>query len=60
MLLHNDLCCDERFGLMKLSYLQCHIMLSSLEETYIKIGPFSATSECSFDIPLEAYQNYSS
>ena len=44
MLLQNDLYCDEVFGLMELSYLQCHIMLSSSEGTYIKISPFSAIS----------------
>ena len=60
MLLQNDLCCDEVFGLMELNYLQCHIMLSSSKGTYIRIGPFSTTLECNFDVPSKAYQFYSS
>jgi len=48
----NDLCYDEVFGLMELSYLQCHIMLSSSKGIYIRIGPFSTISECNSDVPL--------
>ena len=43
MLNQKDMCYDEVFGLMKLSYLHCHIMLSSSEGTYIRIGPLLAT-----------------
>jgi len=57
MLLQNDLCCDEVFGLIELSYLQCHIILSLSKGTYIKISPFSATSECNFDLPSKDDQN---
>ena len=54
------MCCDEVFGLIELSYLLCHIMLSSIEGTDIRIGPFSATSECNNDVPSAIYHICSS
>ena len=54
MLLHNDLWCNEVFGLMEPCYLYCHIMLSSSEGSYIRIGLFSATSKGIYDRPLES------
>ena len=57
MLLQNGLFYDEMFGLMKLSYLQCHIMLYSSKGTCIRISSFP-TSEYRFDIPSESYSEF--